>query len=783
MVTMGGGSNDFFQQKVEGTKAFEAKETAVKNLDVGKGTLHSALAKVSKDESTGTHSVVYLTKHGWQALDKATADQKRQAGDVLIAFSKKDIKTLLKTDNVVTRELIKTSNYVATLEEALKLQTENPFQRLKIALGFKSKTDGIAERHWKQFGLENLYADLQPEKGYQGDLEQLKKASASHIEIQRYREPVQAAVKSQTSKLEFAAPFSTKKEPQLVSAESVPDGHPALTDPNAKPYSHSNPSNNGGSNTIERCKGYIDPDEHEVSGDFCGTAHYDTHSIAYVIDSAGNQAKDYSGAKAAAQEIHAGVNEIIKEHGNDPDAMKKALGDLLEKVHFNQLLRGKEGTGNKVTLALNIRINCEDGRQLLLGVTVGDARILYVNADGKVENMTKSSFFKPYPDSGGSLGDTKLDSKAGGGNAIQMFARYMNPGDEVVGFSDGAEILEPKSNTQSPKAAYDELVQAGKAPKLSRDPNNLPSQVVDWTDPKWERIGDGHPEYALKQDLQAIHDASTELHAGQVMTQDENRAKALFDHVTTADITDLGKQVQLLDKQRKSIGEQTNAVLDEIFRSDTEYSKKNDEIRSSQRDAVRANVVAARRQSGAVQEFFRSIFSPKKREASINQEVENEINRAQKPENIALREVATQQMLDLKEKIRAKPEHAARILESQEKVRSQLGEFDEQRVGLVKKIAQKIAMPEAELEALLEKRATYLREWHDKKPDERPKEFRDDPLDVFFANNVGKPDDLAVFSLAARPGQPRVDATFEDILAEQGRKIRQKPLPTPPQDI
>ncbi|MCE5294231.1 MAG: hypothetical protein LLF94_06415, partial [Chlamydiales bacterium] len=710
-------------------------------------------------------SVLYLTKNGWLALDTAKANEKRTAGETLIPFNKAEIKTLLKTDNVVTRELVNRSVFVDTVEQTLKMNTENPLQRAKIALGLKPKTDGIAQRHWQQFGLDSLYKELQPEGGYKGDVEKLKEAAKLNVEIGRYREPLQQAVTQETAKLVFDAPFAINREPKLISQDAVPDDHAALRDPTAAAYSHTNTSINGDAKSVERCKGYID--EGEVSGDYCGTEHYDTHSIAYVFDSAGNEEKDYQGAKAAAHDISQGVNKLIKESGNDPAAMKKGLADLLEKVHFNQLLRGKNETGNKVTMALNIRINCDDGRQLLLGCTVGDARLLYVSRDGTVENMTTSSFFKPYPDSGGSLGDTKLDSKAGGGHAIQMFARYMQPGDEAVGFSDGAEILEPKSNTQSPLAAYEELEQAGKAPALKTAKNHLPTQVIDWTDKKWEGIKEGHPDFALKQDLQAIHDASIQLHAEAAVRKNENRAQAIFDHVTQAEITDLGKQVQIYDKERKHTNEKTNNVLDEIFRTDQEYLTENAKISQETTAAIRENVIAARWQAGFIKELLSFLNRPA-REASINAKVVSETNNTKDPANIALKEAATKKLSALKESVRNKPENMERINDTKDEITRELLENDTKRLELAKKIAAKNNMNPQVMEQLQNDHFVFTNEYSHMRPDERPEGFKYDPLDLFLANNIGKPDDLGVFTLSATS------------LEELGRRIRQKPLPPTP---
>ncbi len=725
MSAIGGNNNEFFEQKTSGA-SFDAKEAAQKNLDIGSFT--GSLKALSKE---GASKTLYLTKAGWMALSEDLVAQKKDKGEELIKFSKKDIKTLLATDNVVRQTLIHTSKYVDALDAALKVPTESPLQKALIKIGVKTKTGGIAEQHWKRFGLDALYKKEQPKEGYQGDVAKLKEASSAYSDTKRDIEPVRAALQKQTEGLSFTAPFTKLPTPQALGRQEVDTNHVALQDPNAAPYK----SQTSDTSQIVRCKAYIDS-SNEKCADFVATAHFDTHTVGVVIDAAGNDPKCFAGAKKAADELIGGLTKIVQEHGNDAGKMKESIATLLEQTHFNQRARIRSDEGSKVTCAFTLRINAEDGRQLLLGGTVGDARILYRHSDGTVENMTPSEFDKPYSDSGGSLGDDKMDTKSQG--AFKLFVKEMKTGDYCVLESDGSgDNQEAKTNAVSPKQAYNELQGTKYAVQIA-NPDALPTRADVWMDKKRDKSQDA--------DLQALHDAYVTMKAAQILENSADPAQAVFDHSSNAPSVRWGAKLQIglhgLEEEFKATSDAKQKTI-----ADPTYQARIKEITDDLR-AEMTKIVAKQRWASPFKELL-SLFSPSKRASAINEAVDAMI-RNPVGEYKVLTDNADQEKLAARDE--AKMRNADVTKAHDQALDAACNTYMTEFIKLAGEIKAAIQMPEAEWNQLLEEQSNHL-----KQPAEESLRFghiRSSPLFDFIDKNIGKPDDVGIVVIHAATAKP-----------------------------
>lgn len=326
------------------------------------------------------------------------------------------------------------------------------------------------------------------------------------------RSPISDAYFSyQADSLDFALPryFSSAVKPQHSNPS---DDHAALTSPKVEPYRDKKSGDWIESEGMLRCKGYLG--KREISGDYIRTLVGPDYHVAVVTDAAGNKSSSFTGAKKLAHELSDGLYRIAENSEGDAGVFKTKLGVLLKKLHRQMQAEVKANNAKATTAAFSITFRGKEGKNLVVGGTMGDARAMLVQ-NSKVENLTISDYAATYTNSGGSFGaeDSLIVGEISRGNRpLQLFAREIDEGDTLILGSDGmGDNLEAKTMGVSPGEVYNLLREAGKL-----------GSEFDYT-----MIPDNwNPNEDSKEILQELHNAFVEYQSERILLENSKKSTA-----------------------------------------------------------------------------------------------------------------------------------------------------------------------------------------------------------------------------------------------------------------
>lgn len=345
------------------------------------------------------------------------------------------------------------------------------------------------------------------------------------------------------------------------------------------------------------------------------------------MDAAGNDPSCHEGARKLGDALTKGLNTLVAKYGNDPAEFKQELGKLLNDLHKQHSIDTKAQADGKqrhtpVTAAFALRINLNDGKQLAITGTIGDARVLHQKGTGEVHNKSTNIYYKSYEDSGGALGYEKM-SKYNAPDAlipVQMDAFLLEKGDRIILGSDGmGDNLEARRLGVSPKAAAQALQKAGRLPE-GVEIDALSDDIKEWT--VKPRDND------KLQQIQKVHNAFIEYQAEVIIktgqTKNQAPGAALFAHCTENPAVSRGAERVKIEYQMEDLRRAAHASLENKVANSDDFKNKQEELKRSTKEELKEVVVESLRSSlwGKVKDGFAQVVTPKRRQEALDREAE-----------------------------------------------------------------------------------------------------------------------------------------------------------------
>lgn len=738
---------------------------------------------------------VYFTSTGWQALSEWDAKQLgNNPSGVLVKFSAKELKSLLKTDSTFRGILLDSGNFLAIIRLVTELRSfektgetqqheassdshntsthshDPSISASPISLQTDSSSSPslqssalLTEKQWDKFNLQNIL-NLRYEEAL-GMLPDAFHSTANLSAIESkakdssYDKFSAQAVKNLNLQA-LAGESEVESRGSQFGSTPLEDNHSALINPEGEPFKADQNAPSGQASQRLLCKGYLE--EKQICGDYVKSDHYDSHSVSVVIDASGNTDKSYKGAKQIGDDLVHGLNMLVDLHGNDLPTFEKELASLLNKLNEQHLARVKDGVHKPVTIAFGLVLNLKNRKQLAIMGSVGDARaMLKTSRDGKtqVHNVSKSNYNASYNETNGAMGDRvaisnlKKDPQA---RPIQIEAFNFQEGDLMILGSDGlGDNLEAKTLGVSPK----------KAAQLLKDANMLPEGIdIDSLSDKndgWSAKGDFNPV------LQEIHNAFIEYQAAILIEKDGNPADILFEHCTTNPNIVASSKLNKIQKEISEIREEVKKSVNDQVEKTESYKTSIEQIKQETEQKLRKEVIALRRSSKRqlIKDKFSSLRGSKSRQNEINSEVNRLIEMQPSQYNVKGLDSSLKNILEASDasKMKAFLKCRNEILDSSSDFSMNVASKNHRLIDLrneMKKIGDSLVKGRPELsaawiKAIDDQKKTDIAKYHDWRENQKGTSpiilDVDGPIKKFIDGFAMKSDDVGISTLTAKP--------------------------------